>query len=442
MAGRIPRIWEAVLSLLKAHAGCSDPLPGYRGTTTVHDRMRHDKPNPFTMLEAKRRHPAWMPCAAVILGSVIMATPAMADTMDPALARLVLDERCRTGNASGNVGKYYNPLTGFARCPTNDAAFAKLIAQMGFAIAPTASHAARTTGFGGYKVSFEAAYTTIDSDAHYWKEGTQGAVDESTGGSSIRNPSPDSLLQMYTLKLSKGFPFGVELGAGFGHLANTTIVAGGGDVRIALFEGFRTSVPGFLPDVGVGGGVRTITGTPEVKLTVASFDAQVSKPIPIAGSVILTPHVGYQWLRIFGDSGLVDLTPNTDAVQQCGYQGDNSPASPDPAKAPNFDGQPTCTGSSADFNNNVVFDAVRLTRHRLNFGAHLRYQMMHFGIHAITEVVPIAEANQEKVEVLDPSDPSNKSTLTINYFEDDPRTEGDDAVKTQWTIALELGAVF
>jgi hypothetical protein len=378
-----------------------------------------------------------------VLGAFLtVSAPAQADSMDPALGRLILDERCRAGSAGANVGKYYNPLSGFERCPTNDAAFAKLIAELGFAIAPTASHTARTTGFGGYKVALEASYTTIDSDAHFWKEGTQGAVDESTGLSSIRNTSPDSVLQMYTVKLNKGFPFGVELGASFGHLANTTIVAGGADIRIALFEGFRSSVPGFLPDVGVGGGVRTISGTSEVKLTVASFDAQLSKPIAIASSVVVSPHIGYQWLRIFGDSGLVDLTPNTDAVQQCGYQGDNSPASPDPDKAPHFDGQPTCTGSSADFNNNVVFDPIRLTRHRINFGAQLRYQMLHFGIHAITDVVPVAEANQEQIEVLDPTDPNNATTITLNNFEDDPRTKGDDSVSNQWTIAIEVGAVF
>ena len=87
----------------------------------------------------------------------------------------------------------------------------------------------------------------------------------------------------------------------FGFLANTEIVSGGADVRVALFEGFRESIPGFIPDLGVGGGVRTITGTSEFKPTIASFDAELSQPLPIAGTVVLQPHVGYQWVRIFGD---------------------------------------------------------------------------------------------------------------------------------------------
>lgn len=389
--------------------------------------------------------------AAIGLAAFAVSPEASADSMDPALGRLVLDERCRTGNASTGEGEFYNPASQFRRCRPNDASFAKMIAQLGFAMAPTATHTARTTGFGGYSFGIQAAYTTIDNEADYWIRGTQGPPDESRNRDSTENISPDGVLQMYTLRLAKGFPFGVELAAGFGFLANTEIVSGGGDVRIALFEGFRQHIPGYFPDVGVGGGVRTITGTSELKLTVASFDAQISKPIPISGTVTVHPHVGYQLLWIFGDSGLIDLTPNTDPVQHCGYQGENNPATPDPDK-PSFDGQPNCQGSSADFNNNVVFDKIRLNRHRINFGVKLRYQMVQFGVAALTDVVSPLDANTDGDTILeggengaiDPADPSGRTRLAepLNRLADDPRTEGDDEVQRQWTIAIELGAVF
>ncbi len=82
---------------------------------------------------------------------------------------------------------------------------------------------------------------------------------------------------------------------------------------MSLLEGFRSGIPAILPEIAVGGSVRTITGTQEFQLTVAGVDAQISKPLPIGGAVVLTPYVGYQWIRIFGDSGLIDMTPNTDA---------------------------------------------------------------------------------------------------------------------------------
>ena len=108
--------------------------------------------------------------------------------------------------------------------------------------------------------------------------------------------------------------------------------------------------------------MRTITGTPQFQLTVAALDAQICKPLPIQDSPILTPYVGYQYLWIFGDSGLVDLTPATDAVGYCNYAGQNVPGNTDPnagqaASTAVNDGQPVCNGGSPlDFNNNVVFN--------------------------------------------------------------------------------------
>jgi hypothetical protein len=203
--------------------------------------------------------------------------------------------------------------------------------------------------------------------------------------------------------------------------------------------------------------VRTITGTSEFKLTVASFDATMSKPIPIAGTVSLHPHFGYQLLWIFGDSGLIDLTPNTDSVTHCGYRGDNNPATPDTGKN-GFDGQPNCSGSSADFNNNVVFNKAHfITRHRLNFGLGLRYQMVYFGLSFLTDVVSPFKANDTtdpddtlyEESAVNPTDPSGRTTLPIHRLGADPRPQtascpscGDDEVGSQWTFAWDLGAVF
>lgn len=370
----------------------------------------------------------WLAPTIAVLVAAVAPRQAAADTMDPALSRLVTDSSCRTAGAKG--GQYYNPLSGFTKCQTDDVAFAKLIAQYGFAIAPTAMHSARTTGFGGFELAIEANYTKIDSDAEYWKLGTQGPQDKTSDEFSILNGNPDDLLQVYNLKIRKGFPLGLELTGNVGYLANTNLVSGGADIRISVLEGFRTGVPGIFPEIAAGGGVRTITGTEEFQLTVASFDGQISKPLPIAGTVVLTPYVGYQWIRIFGDSGLIDLTPNTDAVNYCGYGGPNTPASPDPTKA-EFDGQPTCpSGSSADFNNTAVFDAVRLTRHRLNFGVQLRFQMVKLGVQFLTDLVDPADANKgADYESPDPENP----TQMINDFE---------GVKKQWTLSIDLGAVF
>lgn len=349
--------------------------------------------------------------------AIVAASSASAEPMDPALSRLVTNPECRTDTG------VWNEAAG--RCTGDNAAFKKLINQMGFAIAPSAMHSARTVGYGGFHLSLEGQFTKIDDGADYWQRGTQGPRDPSSKKASIINSSPSSTLQLYSAKIRKAWGFGFESMGQVGFVADTSIISGGADLRWSLLEGFRTGAPGVLPDIAVGGGVRTITGTNQYQLTVAGLDVQASKPLPIADSSIITPYIGYQYVWIFGDSGVIDLTPGTDAVGYCGYTGDNIPGSGDPNKTTPggdsiYDGQPVCAGGSpGDFNNNIVFDEARLERQRMIFGVSYQYEMVALGAQFITDIV-------------DPADAQN----------DDADKEVLDGEARQWSIVIELGAVF
>jgi hypothetical protein len=361
-----------------------------------------------------------------VLGSASLAA---AEPLDPALERLVIDPACHNGGANPDPTQpfgAFTPVDG-APCRPDDAAFARLISQYGYALAPTAMHSARTTGFGGFHLSMEATYSTIDGDAEYWKSGTQGTRDPNTNQPSVINTAPPSLLQVYSLKFRKGFGFGLELTGAVGFMPQTSIITGGADVRLSILEGFRTGVAGYIPDFAVGAGVRTITGTSQFQLTTMGLDGQFSKPIPIADMSVITPWVGYQYLFIWGDSGLIDLTPATDAIQACNYSGPAVPGNPDPDKTTTpggddhvYDGSPVCEGGQAsDFNNNTVFDPVRLRRHRLMFGVNYRYEMVMVGGQFIMDLV-----KPESAQV----DEESKQALA--------------GEPSQFSFVLELGAMF
>lgn len=389
----------------------------------------------------------------------LWSSAARADTMDPALNRFVLVDAsnpdCRTTGANGSV--YYNPVSGYRRCAPDNLPWASLVAQFGAALAPNAMHAARTTGYGGFELALEGNFTSIDNKADYWIRGTEGPKDPSTGNFSILG-DPDGVIQIYNLRIAKGLPFGFELIGNVGYVARTSIVVGGADVRWSLFEGFRTGVPAIFPELTVGGSVRTMTGTQQMQLTIAGADATLSKPFAIGGSVVFTPYIGYQYLRIFGDSGLIDLTPNTDAIAFCDHQGQNTPATPDPGKLgpngePYYDGQPVCgsngssPANSADFNNNVVFTAVRLNRHRLGGGMNLRFQMVQLGVHFITDVVDVSDANKDQV-CSQPDCSGTQPTwgplwrdAAIRAGKSESEATAFPDVGRQWTLSVSLGAV-
>jgi len=373
-----------------------------------------------------------------------------AEPMDPALERLVMKpgrnadgdqlRPCNNSDPSVARGPYgsYDPnadlvspeefeATGrFPACMPDNRAFKRLINQYAFALAPTAMHSARTTGFGGFHLSIEANYTTISNDEDYWRKGTQGTRDAITNEASIENTSPPGVLQLYSLKFRKGFGFGFEVTGAVGFMPQTSIVSGGADVRISLLEGFRKGIGGILPDIAVGSGVRTITGTPQFQLTTMGLDGQISKPFPLGDSSVLMPWVGYQYLFIWGDSGLIDLTPGTDAIGYCNYAGNAVPpyqkevtnSEGDPEGV--YDGSPVCAGGQPyDFNNNVVFDPVRLRRHRLLAGANYRYEMVMVGAQLIMDLVPPADAQTNA--------------------EDKADLEGE---ARQYSFVFELGAMF
>lgn len=273
--------------------------------------------------------------------TLTLGTDALGASMDFALERLVTPESasCQDPGAAGNG----------AFCAPDQVAFKKLMHQYGMAIAPNGAYPAKTTGYAGFEILAELTITGIDSSSDAIQRGTRGSPDAATGRDAAENVHPASALPLYALRLRKGFGFGLELGGTLGLLGDTSLITGGADLRFAALEGFREGVLGYFPDVAVTGSVRTVTGASQVQLTVAGAEATFSKPFSIAKTGELTPWLGYQYLRTFGSSGVVDLTPEKSAL------------------------------GSNDFYNNRFFDAVSLQRHRLNLGVSYKYEILVVG---------------------------------------------------------------
>jgi hypothetical protein len=375
-----------------------------------------------------RRH--WKVAVAVVSFAAVLglARSALAGDMTITPERLYLEppgipagSSCQeiARDPQGFVSSHPGMVPNDFACRPNNVAWANLMSELGYAIAPSAFHPARTTGLGGFALSIEASFAHINADAtdrtgtQYWHAGTQGPIDQGKNQFSVVNQHPDSLLQIYSVKARKGLAYGFEIAGALGVVANTSLWVGGADVHWALLEGYRTGVLGYLPDIAIGGGVRTVGGSPTFFLTTVGMDAQVSKPFTLADSAVVTPYVGAQRLIIFADSSVVDLTPNVDALKQCGYQG------PSPV-----DGSPMCSNTLATstgaiqnngaFNNNVTFQKARIYRWRGLAGLTYRYEILYL-------------AGQFAIDLEDPSTENS-----------DPGVSG----ARQWTLSLEAGVFF
>jgi hypothetical protein len=382
-------------------------------------------------LPGARRAPARLQrWAAGVAGGALalaFATPCRARSMDPALSRLMLDPSCAALDAPA--------------CAPDRTLYYKLVSQLGFALAPSAPHEARTTGLSGFQLSLLGAFTAIDAGADYWRRGTRGASDRAPaidGSGFEQNAEPDGWLQLYSLEARKGFGFGVEAAGSLGIMPNTSLIEWGADLRIALLEGLRHGVWRYLPDTSIGIGLRRATGLSDLDLGVLALDARVSEPLVGADGFIVTPWLGYQFARIDAESTLVDLTPGRDALGECGYVGPNLPGtpgssasvSPSPSAAPGgaLDGAPVCRdGSAADFANSVAFGDADVLRHRVLLGLSYRRELLRLGAELITDLVhPDAAQSDANVARALRCDSAGECRPS-------PR---------QWTLAIQVGAAF
>ncbi len=297
------------------------------------------------------------------------------------------------------LARFREDPEGDGRFAPDDESYRSMMAQLGFAIAPTLISGARTTGVRHFYLGVETSIAQIDDGARYWQIGTEG--DSMSVG---ENRFVKNVLTMTRLHLRKGLPYGLELGLNAGRIFNTSYWVWGGSVKIALFEGFRSGLAGWLPDVAVRGSVTTLTGDDEFSLTVPSVDVVISKPLVIAQTVVLTPIVGVQFIWVAADAESIDVTPDIDQWDDCAANPVSGTAMGTDYAVP----RPTCTGPTRDFVNELEYSRLRAFRARMVLGFNLRYQAMHLGasIHwdlrapsNIDSDVPENTANQFTVTV-------------------------------------------
>ncbi len=286
--------------------------------------------------------------------------------MDPALSRLSI-----VG------GRDDCPDSGPLSWCRNQESYERLVSQLGVSIAPSLHAPARSVGSRGLSLSLGMTITSIDANAGYWRKGSEGSASDAAGGA---NTSPDPALVWTRATLSKGLPFGFEVGASAGKGYATSLWSLGLSIKWAIIEGFRTGI-GALPDVAIAASTTRSMGLDEVSLAAHSMDLLLSKPFHTGQGFVLSPLLGLQLLFIEAHSAPVDLTPgppalstrpvsteDVDAFAACRPTPDRTTRS-----APLL-----CSGTGDDFVNNVHFDAVSQTRLRLFVGGQAQHGMWRF----------------------------------------------------------------
>jgi hypothetical protein len=188
-----------------------------------------------------------------------------------AVAASILAPSAWAGSDINNVGSLSQGL------------FKDLTADLGAALSYKAIRPAEPLGSLGFDIGFEVSSTSLESSA----------LETATSGAATSNQ-----LLVPKLHLSKGLPFGFDVGAFYTSVPSSNIGLIGGELSYALFEGGMMS-----PAISIRGTFSRLTGVDQLDLTTRGLELSISK-----GFAMFTPYagIGQVWIDSTTNAGLAD----------------------------------------------------------------------------------------------------------------------------------------
>jgi len=146
--------------------------------------------------------------------------------------------------------------------------FKDLSKELGAALGYKNAASAEPLGITGFDAGVEFSVIDIKKDGRYWK-------------SAFGNDAPDYLAYP-RIRVRKGLPFGIDVGAMYSYVPDSNVKSFGFEVSKAILEGGVAS-----PALGVRGTYTKLVGVSDLDIQTAGIDAIISK-----GFAIITPYVG------------------------------------------------------------------------------------------------------------------------------------------------------
>jgi hypothetical protein len=179
--------------------------------------------------------------------------------------------------------------------------FRLLVRELGVIFTPQSMQPAETTGIAGFDFAMDYTFHLVDTQAAHWQDALE---------------QPGSRVPM-TLgaRARKGFilpiPLASEVELGAQWLIESQMVNIGGNVRLALNEGFTGNKWWVvIPDIAVMAGINRVVGSNDLDLLTVTAGGSISKGFGVFGTFNLTPFFSYQSIWVNGSTRLIDADPS------------------------------------------------------------------------------------------------------------------------------------
>jgi hypothetical protein len=228
-------------------------------------------------------------------------------------------------------------------------------------------------GARGFAFSIDGQVIRLEPAQAALRRGTQGAGPRSCDG---RNTQVAGALFANRLRVEKGLPLGLSVGAHAGRVHDAGLYVAGAHGKVGLVEGYASR---WVPDVALRLASTAIGGNAALSLFAWQLDLMASKGF-VAGRLRVAPYLGASVLAVRASTLHVDLTPNIDAL----------------ACARGTDAVCNAQGlgaSDADQAHDRRFPTLWLGRARITAGAMLRYGMLALLLEGGADFVPPGRLN-------------------------------------------------
>lgn len=169
--------------------------------------------------------------------------------------------------------------------------FKSLSRELGSALSYKNVAPAEPLGVTGFDIGIEATAVDISKEASYWQAATG-------------NNAP-SVYVIPKLRVRKGLPFGIDVGAMYSFVPDSNIQLLGAEVSKAILEGSAAT-----PALGVRATYTRLVNVGTIDLQTVGVDASISK-----GILIFTPYAGAGAIWIDGNpKGMLVSNPTFIAV--------------------------------------------------------------------------------------------------------------------------------
>ncbi|MCP4676757.1 MAG: hypothetical protein GY854_14835 [Deltaproteobacteria bacterium] len=211
----------------------------------------------------------------------------LAVALTVAMVCLTLVQEVRANKLDLSLARFVDCNVDGTICNPDVVEYEKFLAEYAFGLSPRILVPAETLGYSGFYLGLEGSLTPrpdTKGSAARWKKGTVPATEH-----------PDVMF-VPAVRVRKGLPWSFEIGGTLNYLAQSELVGLGGDIKWSLFEGYRRSWRGALPDIAARGSITRIIGEADVDMTIVALDASMSYAFGIGGMVTLTPWLGFQYI--------------------------------------------------------------------------------------------------------------------------------------------------